>query len=151
MRVRSRPHRVVTLPLLALALAAGACGGGGSHTRSAEPGEQARSHGAPTHGQASQPAPSGALAAWPHAKLLRRIAGEPLWIDGRRVRIDPTTVTCGGEGHGSRRGRDRVWERFTCVQPTFFGAGVAGPDAVFRVQPTGARSFRITDQRFSRY
>jgi hypothetical protein len=65
--------------------------------------------------------------------------------------VDPATVTCGGDGGGSRRGRQRVWESFTCVQPLLEGHGVAGPDVVFRVRPTGRRSFQITDQRLTRY
>jgi hypothetical protein len=67
------------------------------------------------------------------------------------VRVDAATVTCGGDGPASGRGRERRWRSFTCVQPTFHGAGPAGPDVVFRVQLTGRRSFRITDERVARY
>jgi hypothetical protein len=90
-------------------------------------------------------------AAWSEAKVVRRLAGRAVTIDGRQIRIDRATVTCGGDGRGARRGRTLVWRRFTCTQPTFRGTAVAGPDAVFRVEPTGVRAFRITDARFTQY
>jgi len=149
MRVRSRPP-AVALCLLAMALASGGCGGGGADaTHSGTGGAQATSRQAT--GSTSRPSPRQASAAWPHAKVLRRIAGEIVPVDGRRVRVDPATVTCGGEGQASGRGRDRRWASFTCIQPTFNATGTAGPDVLFRVQPTGRRSFRITDQRATRY
>ena len=83
--------------------------------------------------------------------MVRRVAGRVVTINGRQVRIDRATVTCGGDGRGARRGRTLAWRRFVCIQPTFPSAAVAGPDAVFRVEPTGKRSFRITDARFTRY
>jgi hypothetical protein len=43
-----------------------------------------------------------------------------------------------------------VWRRFTCIQPTFDGKSVAGPDLVFRVQPTGRRSLHLVDKRCTR-
>ena len=144
MRVRARAAAVIALQLLAVALAGGACAGGPSETHK----EEATSAQAP--GEPPQRS-RHATAAWPHAKVLKRIAGETIEAAGRRVRVDRATVTCGGEGPGSRRGRERVWERFTCIQPTFNSTGTAGPDVVFRVQPTGRRSFRVTDQRVTRY
>jgi len=148
MRVRSRPPAAVALPLVAVALAGGACGGRASPTHSTG-GDDARS------GQASartlQQRPREARAAWSQAKMVDVVAGRTIRVDGRPVRVDRATVTCGGEGPGSRRGRKRIWERFTCIQPTFGGDGTAGPDVVFRAQPTGPRSLRITDQRFTRY
>jgi hypothetical protein len=139
----------MALPVLAVALAGGACGGGTAGTHNGTRGEQA------TSGQAtrdtSRRRPWDAPPAWPHAKVLKRIAGEIVQVNGRRVRVDGATVTCGGEGRASRRGRERVWGSFTCIQPTFNGEGTAGPDVVFRVQPTGRRSFRITNQRATRY
>jgi hypothetical protein len=137
----------MAVPLLAVAVAGGACGGGTSQTHSAGRGAAASS------GQATsetQRRARDASPAWPQAKVLDRIAGKTVRVDGRRVRVDPATVTCGGEGRGSRRGRARVWTRFTCIQPTF-GGGVSGPDVVFRVEPTGRRSFRITGQGLTRY
>jgi hypothetical protein len=88
-----------------------------------------------------------AASSPPSRRARARIAG-PVGLP--RV-VDGATVTCGGDGRGSRRGRVRVWERFTCIQPTFGGEGVAGPDVVFSVRPTGPRSLRITDPRFTRY
>src|SRR5919112_4076814 len=128
MRVRARAPTAIALQLLAVAMAAGACAGGRSETHSDDA----------TSGQATgEPSqrPPHATAAWPHAKVLNRIAGETIDAAGRRVRVDRATVTCGGEGPGSRRGPERVWERFTCIQPTFNNEGMAGPDVVFRVQP----------------
>lgn len=139
----------MALALLAVAVAGGACGGGTSETHSAARGKEASSGQA--SGGTSQRGPRDAEPAWPHAKVLDRIAGETLRVDGRRVRVDRATVTCGGDGRGSRRGRERVWTRFTCIQPTFGGQGVTGPDVIFRVEPTGRQSFRITGQGFTRY
>jgi hypothetical protein len=149
MRVRSRPRAAVALPLLALALASGACGGGANGTHDGTRGEQATAR--QTTADTSRRPPRQASPAWPHAKVLRRIAGEIVQVGGRRVRVDAATVTCGGEGRASGRGRERRWTSFTCIQPTFTGGGTAGPDVVFRVQPTGRRSFRITDHRVTRY
>jgi hypothetical protein len=148
MRVRSRPRAAMALPLLAVALAGSACGGGAS--RPQDPSGDEATSGRAT-GVTSQQRPRDARAAWPRAKLLDGIAGRTMRVDGRTVRVDRATVTCGGDGPGWRRGRTPVWERFACIQPTFGDQGVAGPDVVFRVQPTGARSLRITDQRFTRY
>jgi hypothetical protein len=149
MRVRSRSPAAMALPLVAVALAGGACGGGASPTHSTGGGDEARSGRATA--RTSQQRPRDARPAWPHAKMVDLIAGRTIRVDGRPVRVDRATVTCGGEGPGSRRGRKRIWERFTCIQPTFGGHGTAGPDVVFRAQPTGPRSLRITDQRFTRY
>jgi hypothetical protein len=148
------PARVLcamTPALLGVALVASACGGRDTYTFSADDRSKPRSTVARAPTQAQEPAPPAARPAWPHAKVLRRIAGEVLRIDGRRVRVDRATVTCGGEGPGLRRGHERVWERFTCIQPSFGAGGAVGPDIVFRVEPTGPQSFRIVDQRFTRY
>lgn len=150
MRVRPRVLCALTPPLLAVTLSVGACGGGDSATLT-DHGREARSAGSASRPQAAPARPSERVAAWPRARLLRRIADKIVQVEGRRVRIDRATVTCRGEGRPSRRGREDVWERFACIQPTFGAKSVAGPDAVFRVQPTGPRSFRITDGRFTRY
>jgi hypothetical protein len=149
MRARSRRRPAIALPLLAVALAGGACGGGTAGTQNGTRGEQLTSGEAT--GDTSRQRPMQAPPAWPHAEVLSRIAGEILQVDGRRVRVDRATVTCGGDGQALRRGRERRWESFTCIQPTFNGEGTAGPDVVFRVQPTGRTSFRITSQRVTRY
>jgi hypothetical protein len=149
MRVGLQPRAALAVLLLAVAVAGGACGGGTSETHSAGRGGEASSGQAP--GGASQRGGRDARPAWPHAKVLDRVAGETIRVDDRRVRVDPATVTCGGDGRGSRRGSERVWTRFTCIQPTFGRDGVTGPDVVFRVEPTGRRSFRITGQNLTRY
>jgi hypothetical protein len=147
MRASSRLSAVGVAPLLA-ALVLGACGGGNSadaptHSAPGEPGHVAR--------RQAPPRPTDAEAAWSEAKVVRRLAGRVVTINGRQVRIDRATVTCGGDGRGTRRGHTLVWRRFVCTQPTFPGTAVAGPDAVFRVEPAGVRSFRITEARFTRY
>jgi hypothetical protein len=149
MRVRSPTLCALTPPVVALALGASACGGGGSTLT--DGGQQSRSNGSASGGQAAAGVPTGPVAAWPQARLLRRLAGEVVQVEGRRVHIDRATITCQGDGPGSRHGHKRAWQSFSCIQPTFGGKGPAGPDAVFRVQPTGPRSFRITRARFTRY
>ena len=150
MVVRRRLRSAIALPLVAAGLAGAGCGGGDSQRQDAQ--QPAPPASAPSSGGASRRTPGeGPRAAWPHRKTLARIAGQTVVVDGRRVRVDPETVTCGGDGGGSRRGQQRVWESFTCVQPLLEGHGVAGPDIVFRVKATGRRSFQITDQRLTRY
>ena len=149
MRVRSLTLCALTPPVVALALGAGACGGGGSTPT--DSGQRSRSSGSATGGQAAPGVPTGPVAAWPQARLLRRLAGEVVVVEGRRVQIDRATITCRGDGPASRQGHKLAWQSFRCIQPTFGGEGPAGPDAVFRVQPTGPRSFRIMDARFTRY
>jgi hypothetical protein len=149
MRVRSPTLCALTPPVVALALGASACGGGGSTLT--DGGQQSRSNGSASGGQAAAGVPTGPVAAWPQARLLRRLAGEVVHVEGRRVHIDRATITCQGDGPGSRHGHKLAWQSFSCIQPTFGGEGPAGPDAVFRVQPTGPRSFRITRARFMRY
>lgn len=136
-------------PVVALALGVSACGGGGdTHT---DDGQRSRSSGSASGGQAAPETAAGPVAAWPQARLLRRLAGEVIAVEGRRVRIDRATITCQGDGPGSRHGRELAWQSFRCIQPTFGGKGTAGPDAVFQVRPTGPRTFRIVGARFTRY
>jgi hypothetical protein len=149
MRVRSLTLCALTPPVVALALGASACGGGGSTPT--DGGQRSRSSGSASGGQAAPGVPTGPVAAWPQARLLRRLAGEVVEVEGQRVHIDRATITCRGDGPGSRHGHKLAWQSFRCIQPTFGGKGPAGPDAVFRVQPTGPRSFRITGARFTRY
>jgi hypothetical protein len=144
MRVRSRVSLAVTAPLIA-ALAAGACGDSGGSGRSGGDSTQPQ-----RTAEASRPATPTA-PAWSKAKVLRRLADKVVVVDGRRVRVDSATVTCGGVGPASVRAGVHVWHRFVCVQPTFGGEDVAGPDAVLSVEPTGPRSLRIVDTRFTRY
>ncbi len=97
------------------------------------------------------PAPTGSVA-WTRAQALRRLDGRRIRVDGRVVRLDRSTLTCGGVGRPAKpiRGQD-AWTRFRCVQPTFPSGAFAGPDAVFVVEPRGTRAFTVTRARFTRY
>jgi hypothetical protein len=90
--------------------------------------------------------------AWTHDTVLRRLAGQRIVVGGRTVRVDPSTVVCGGVGPPAttRRGR-AAWTRFRCLQPTFPPGRVAGPDAVFILRPTGPRTFQVTGARLTHY
>jgi hypothetical protein len=83
--------------------------------------------------------------------VLRRIDGRRIVVAGKTVPIDPATVTCGGIGPPVLRDGQREWARFRCVQPTFPTGSVAGPDAIFIVQPAGPRGFTVANARFTRY
>ena len=88
---------------------------------------------------------------WGERDVLKRIAGTVIRVEGKRVRIASTPVTCMGEGRRLvRRGVDR-WKHFTCFQSRLFprGGGLAGPDALFRVHVVGTRRFRVTNARFA--
>jgi hypothetical protein len=87
-------------------------------------------------------------AFWSREKLRLRLllAGSPIRIEGRAVRLDAGTLTCSGDGAGRR-----VWTHFSCIQPTFPHGQFAGPDALFHAHATGQTSFLITDASFSRY
>ena len=88
--------------------------------------------------------------AWTAAKAVRQARTLRLVVDGRRVRIDPTTVVCWGAGPSERRPHARVWRSFDCIAPTFHGAQ-AGPDVLFELRPTGDATSRILNARFSSY
>lgn len=112
----------------------------------------ATSTAAPSAATPSHPRPARGGAAWTRKKVLRRIAGRRIRVQGRIVRVDPDTVTCGGVGRaaGSVGGKG-AWSRFRCVQPTFPAGAVVGPDAIFFVEPRDARSVELTASRFTRY
>jgi hypothetical protein len=82
-------------------------------------------------------------AYWTYDTLWRRLAGKPVRVGGRTVRIDPELVTCNGEGRGV--GRPARWERFTCTQ-AIFKRRIAG-DITFEVVVVGARRWRIVNAR----
>src|SRR4051812_2987239 len=110
----------------------------------------------PTAGRGT-PAPSAtpranARTAWPREWVLGRISGRRIHVGGRTVRVDPATVTCGGVGPaaGSVAGKE-AWTRFRCVQPTFPAGAVAGPDAIFFLEPRGPRRFQVTESHFTHY
>jgi hypothetical protein len=89
-------------------------------------------------------------ALWSNRRLLQRIAGAQIAVNGRIVALDPATLTCGGDGRASTRGGDRLWAHFTCIQPTFPPGELVGRDALFRVHVTGPRTFAVTDTRRAR-
>jgi hypothetical protein len=90
-------------------------------------------------------------AFWSLTKLVRRLAGSAIRIEGRVVRLDAGTLTCSGEGDGRSRAGRRVWTHFSCIQPTFPPGQLAGADALFRVHTTGPTTFLVRDGSFSRY
>jgi hypothetical protein len=132
-----------------LALAAGGCGGGsdasdGAPTPTGTP--ATRSDATPT----ATPDASG--VAWPQAKVLRRLAGRRVAIGDKVIRVDASTVTCGGTGRPAGRVHGRpAWSRFRCVQPTFPAGSVAGPDAIFFVQPVDRTRLMVTERRMTSY
>jgi hypothetical protein len=133
-------HRLLVVVGVAL-LGAGACGGGGGArhprpTRTAAPASGGR---------------AAAAVAWTDAAVLQRLAGQRIRVGGRAVQIDPSTVTCVGEGTATTRDGRPAWTGFRCVQPTFPPGAVAGPDAIFEVRPTGERTFAVVDARLSHY
>lgn len=90
--------------------------------------------------------------AWTHDDVMRRIAGRRIAVGDRKVRVDPGTVVCGGVGAPAAGHDGRpAWSRFRCLQPTFPPGSVAGPDAVFFVEPTGPRTYTVTGARLTRY
>jgi hypothetical protein len=143
----SARHLLVVV-VLAL-LGAGGCGGGQAPQRGTPAPRHAR--GTPD-AQPSTVTPAPPRAAWTRDTVLRRIAGRRISASGRKVRIDPGTVVCGGVGAPATRRRGRpAWARFRCLQPTFPPGSVAGPDAVFVVEPTGPRTYTITGARLTHY
>jgi hypothetical protein len=138
-----------TVLLILIALATGGCGGSGD-----------ASGGAPTsvrtttarHEATPSPTVAGSRVAWTRPKLLRHLAGRRIVIGGRVIRVDGSTVTCGGIGRPAGHRRDEpVWRRFRCVQPTFPPGSVAGPDAILIVQPVDRTRLVVTERRMTTY
>ena len=94
--------------------------------------------------------PAHGHAFWSLAKLERRLAGETIRVEGRRVRLEPGTLTCGGERRGRPGAGVRVFAHFSCISPTFPPGELVGPDALFRVHVTGRKTIRLTGKSFSR-
>src|SRR3954447_7014667 len=128
--------------LLALAVVAGCGDGAAEHRPAASP---TADHAAPSPSATPR---ASAGTAWPRERVLRRLAGRRIGVQGKTVRVDPSTVTCGGVGPVERKD---AWTRFRCVQPTFPRGAVAGPDAIFFVEPRGPRRFEVTESHFTRY
>jgi hypothetical protein len=90
-------------------------------------------------------------AFWSLKKLVRTLAGSQIRVEGKSVRLDGVTLTCSGEGDGRQLADVHVWTEFSCIQPTFPSGQLVGPDALFRVQTTGATTFLVREASFSRY
>jgi hypothetical protein len=136
------------VPWIAVVLAAGVAGGCGEDAR-----ERPRAV-APTATPTRSPEAPEAVdsVAWTNAQALRRLDGRRIRVDRRVVRLDRSTLTCGGVGRPARRIRGQdAWTRFRCVQPTFPRGVFAGPDAVFLAEPRSERRAAITRARFTKY
>jgi len=147
--VMTRPAAVIAAPLAAAAVVLGGCGGGSQPTASTA-GRPVATTGGTTSASPATPAVTGRVA-WPQRKLVRRLHGRIIYVEGRRVAVDRSTITCGGVGRAQRRDHTLAWTGFHCVQLTFPAGAVAGPDAVFDVYPTGPRTLHIAAARFARY
>jgi hypothetical protein len=90
--------------------------------------------------------PHDTRSAWPYRTLISRIAGKPVTLPDRRIRVDPDLVICSGEGRPIRRGGVRRWKHFTCTQ-TLFSKGV-GRDVTFRVHVLNRVRSLITNARY---
>jgi hypothetical protein len=84
---------------------------------------------------------------WPYQTLILRIAGKPVTLADRRIRVDRDLVICSGDGTATRRGGIRRWKHFTCTQALFDRNGV-DRDITFRVHVVSRTRFLITNARY---
>jgi hypothetical protein len=84
-------------------------------------------------------------------KLVQTLAGSRIRVEGKSVRLDGGALTCSGEGNGRQQADVHVWTEFSCIQPTFPPGQLVGPDALLRVQTTGATTLLVREASFSRY
>lgn len=89
----------------------------------------------------------GGATTWPYATVVQRIAGAPVRLRDRRIRVDRDLVLCNGEGRPVRRAGVMRWKHFTCTQSLVEGRRV-GRDATFRVHVLTGSRFLITDGRY---
>jgi hypothetical protein len=129
--------------VLAVAISALAAGCAGGSDEAAAPTSTA------TTTSSSEPN-VGRGYGWTPAKARRRVGGSWIAVGRTPAKVDPTTVVCWGAGSPERRGTARLWHRFDCLTSTFRGAQ-AGPDILFTLEPTGPRTFRVLNARFSSY
>lgn len=157
--MRAADHRrgvrgagLLPLALVIAALGLTACGSDGDAHRKATP---TRAGETKTSATTATPTPDNASDAGPpHAldAVLEAVAGRHIHVNGKTVRVDPATVTCGGSGDPVRRRRGSPeWTRFNCIQPTFPEGEVAGPDVLFVVESVAPRGFRITHRYMTKY
>jgi hypothetical protein len=142
------PARAAVLWLLLAFVAA--CGDG----KPAAPGAaktRAPEAAAPAAGRPNQARPPRHPRAWTQETVLRRLDGRRIIVAGKALRLDGSTLVCGGVGRPARRRGSARWTRFRCLQPTFPPGAVAGPDAVFLVEPASGRRLVVRDARFTGY
>ena len=84
---------------------------------------------------------------WAYSTLMQRIAGAPVRLPDRRIRVDRDLVICNGQGRPVRRKGTRRWKHFICTQ-SLVAAGRVGRDATFRVHVLTRARFLITDARY---
>lgn len=133
---------------LLLQLVAG-CGGGAP-----PPAASTRPQGSatPATGAASERNAPAPRTAETRDAVVGRLDGRRIAVEGRVVRLDRTTLVCGGVGRpAGRRHAAPAWTRFRCVQPTFPPGAVAGPDAILFVEPRAGRRLVLTGARFADY
>jgi hypothetical protein len=140
-----------TLVLVLISLAA--CGCGGTHDRpDGTPPQGGTATSRPQATSTPSPPRAGSGAAWTEAKLVRRLAGRRIAVGEKEIRVDASTLTCGGTGRpAGRRGGEPTWRRFRCVQPTFPPGSVAGPDAIFFAQPRDRTRVDVSGGRLTTY
>ena len=86
-------------------------------------------------------------SAWPYRTLIVRIAGKPVTLPDRRIRIDRDLVICSGEGRPIRRAGVPRWKHFICTQ-TLFNRGGVSRDVTFRVHVLNRTRFLMTNARY---
>ncbi len=135
-------HLATTAAVVALL----GCGGGGVDE---DGGGRATTVRTPAHRAATPPAPRAVMT---RKAALRRLRGRQIAVGGRRVALDPSTLTCVGVGPARHRGGTPAWSRFRCVQPTFPPGVTVGPDVVFVAEPSGTRQrLHVRGARLTRY
>jgi hypothetical protein len=146
-----RPAAPVLVLAVLMALAANACGDSPHERHDARP--PGGGSGRPTARPAAPPQrPADDRVAWTHAAVLRRLEGRRVRVGGQTVRTDAATLTCGGVGVPTTRVHgEPAWIRFRCVQPTFPPGSVAGPDLIFIVEPSRARTLVVSERRLTSY
>ena len=140
--------------LVAVTLAASACGGTGGPDAPSPSAQSPRGASDPSRAPASQGGEEASPTGPPRTPddVLRRLAGRRIEASGKTVRIEGDTATCGGLGSPTRRrGRQAAWTRFRCIQPTFPAGGIAGPDLIFVVESVEPRRLVVTRRYFTSY
>ncbi len=93
---------------------------------------------------ADEPIEEHRHAYWSYRRALTVLGRARITVERRRVPLDRSTLTCGGEGRAVVRNGVATWAHFRCIQPTFPAGQLVGPDAIFHVHVTGRRAFVIS-------